>query len=158
MKKKIITLTCVLLIAIITGNSSCNKKTSLDPIAQAYWLNTMHTFTAVAVYVYLTNGFTSIQLDLPSENSTLGFHLNGTSTNTYTGSGTFSDQSWITLNKNGVNYSSMLSGGAASFIWSKRDDQNMWMEGTFTATLVNQTDPNDVLPITQGTLRAKFEF
>ena len=157
MKRKIVILTCILLAGIIAGTTACKKK-DLIALVQAFYLSGNHVFASYVAYVFIAGNVTDLELHLPAETTDMYLHMNGTSTGTYTGVGSFSDPSYISLSKGGVNYSSNMAGGAASINWTKRDDDNMWIEGTYTGTVVNQTNPADVIPITNGSFAMKFQF
>ncbi len=157
-KNKLVLLSCILLAGLIAGTTACKKKDTLTQLVKAFYLSGNHIFTTYAAYVFLAGNITTLELQLPAENTQMYVQMKGTTTGTYSGTGTFTDPGYITLTKNGVNYSSNTAGGSATINWTKRDDSDMWIEGTFSGTLVNQTNPVDKFDLTSGTFAMKFQF
>lgn len=154
--KKISALLLVLAVSSLGTFNSCTKK-SFDVFLSVVFGGATHSFnTNLHHYVYQSFNYTNITGSETSGGYNYDAYLNGITAKTYTFTPTSLD--YLRLSNGTSTYSTHTTGGSGSLTISRLDESKMESEGTFSGTLVNVTNPADVLTLTDGKFGIKYEF
>ncbi len=158
MTNKFTWMAAILFVALVTTIAGCTKKDLEDPIVEAFIEGSKVGFTDIGGVINLAANQTTVTASNTAQSTTLYVYIRGTETGDYPGTGANTDKGALGLQLGTKYYYSDLAGGLANIKYTYRDDDEKMIKGTFSGTVVNQTDPSDKREILNGVFRTTFVF